>query len=94
MDYFSEFGNVESIKLIMDKKSGISKGYGFLVCGDIQSYHRILGAKNHVLSGRKIECNVACNKDDAPKSIKDIRRRKIFISGIRTSTTQGKFKVS
>ena len=83
-----EFGDVESIKLIMDNKSGISKGYGFLLCGDIQTYNRIMETKNHVLNGRKIACNVACNKSNAPASVADIKRRKIFVSGIRAAMSE------
>jgi len=47
--------------------------------------------KSHKISGREIDCNIACKKDKAPKRIKEQKKRKIFIGGLSENSTNGNF---
>lgn len=70
-DYFSEFGNIEDIKLIIDFKTGRSKGFAFVTyvsdqdC-DVATAKAIDKANGADLGGRKLKVNIA--RDDNSKS--------------------------
>lgn len=55
-DLFSEFGEVSSIKIIKDKFSGKSKGFGFLEMPDNSEADKAIKALNgNTLQGRNIK---------------------------------------
>jgi cold-inducible RNA-binding protein len=57
---FSQFGEVVSAKIISDKRSGRSKGYGFVEMDSDNSADKALEAMNgKELSGRNIKVNKA-----------------------------------
>ncbi len=63
-DYFSQFGNIEDIKLIIDFNTGRSKGFGFITYGSTQDCESAVATANGVeLSGRKLKVNVARDED-------------------------------
>ncbi|XP_019844687.1 heterogeneous nuclear ribonucleoprotein A/B [Bactrocera dorsalis] len=49
--YFKEFGRVISANVIFDKKTGCSRGYGFVVFNDITPIEKIESEQKHVLEG-------------------------------------------
>jgi RNA recognition motif-containing protein len=52
---FEEYGDVESVKIIMDKFTGRSKGYGFVeMPNDEDGENAIRGLNNSELDGRTI----------------------------------------
>lgn len=53
-DLFSEFGKVESVKLIKDRFSGRLKGYGFIDMPDNSEADQAIKA----LNGNRIEGNI------------------------------------
>src|SRR3990167_9605198 len=62
-DYFSQFGNIDDIKLIIDFNTGRSKGFGFVTYGSNQECETAVEKSNGVeLSGRKLKVNIA--RDD------------------------------
>jgi len=62
-DYFSQFGNIEAIKLIIDFATGRSKGFGFISYTSNQDCENAVATANGVeLSGRKLKVNIA--RDD------------------------------
>ena len=62
-DYFSQFGNIEDIKLIIDFATGRSKGFGFISYGSDQECESAVATANgYELSGRKLKVNIA--RDD------------------------------
>ncbi len=65
----------------MDKRKGFSKGYGFVHCSNDQTFQRIL-QDEHIIHGRRLDCNIACKKTDAPEEIKEKLRRKVFVGGL------------
>lgn len=65
-DAFSAFGTVESAKVIMDRDSGRSKGFGFVEMGsDAEAQAAIEKLNGQVLDGRPLTVNEA--KPQAPR---------------------------
>jgi RNA recognition motif-containing protein len=57
---FSEFGEVSSVNIIMDKMSGQSKGFGFVEMPDNSEADEAIKALNEsALNGRNIKVNQA-----------------------------------
>ena len=66
---FSEFGEVESVKIIMDKFSGQSKGFGFVEMPSNSEADKAIKALNgQDLKGRNIKVNQAKPRDDRSSS--------------------------
>jgi RNA recognition motif-containing protein len=57
---FSEYGEVISAKIVMDRDSGRSKGFGFVEMGDSQSGEKAIDALDgSLLKGRNLKVNQA-----------------------------------
>ncbi len=57
---FSEFGEVSSVNIIMDRMSGQSKGFGFVEMPDDSEAEEAIEALNEsALNGRNIKVNQA-----------------------------------
>ena len=60
---FSSFGNVASAKIIFDRETGNSKGFGFIEMGtDEEASAAITGVNGRELDGRQIRVNEAMDK--------------------------------
>jgi len=60
---FQSFGTVVSAKIITDRDSGSSKGFGFVEMGsDDEARAAIAGANGRDLDGRQIKVNEAMDK--------------------------------
>ncbi|GHV79711.1 RNA-binding protein [Spirochaetia bacterium] len=60
---FSSFGTVESVKIITDRDTGNSKGFGFVEMGnDAEAQAAINGTNGSDLDGRAIKVNEAMDK--------------------------------
>jgi len=68
-DAFSEFGQVESANIIMDKFSGRSKGFGFVEMSDDDAAREAIEAMhNKDFMGRSIRVNEAKPREErAPR---------------------------
>ncbi len=65
---FSEFGEVSSVKIIIDKFSGRSKGFGFVEMPSNSEADQAIKALNgKVLNGRSIKVNQAEAKRKRPQ---------------------------
>jgi len=65
-NYFSGFGNVESVKLVTDRETGNSKGFGFIeMSSDYEAKAAISGANGSDFDGRKLKVNEAI--DNPPR---------------------------
>lgn len=63
---FSKFGAVDSARVIMDRDSGRSKGFGFVEMGsDEEAERAISGLNGREMSGRQI--NVSEARPQAPR---------------------------
>ena len=57
-DLFSEFGEIASVNLIMDRFSGRSKGFGFIEMPNNSEADKAIKALNKtILKGREIKVN-------------------------------------
>ncbi len=64
---FSQFGSVSSAKVMMDRDSGRSKGFGFVEMGtDAEAQAAINGMNGQPLEGRAIVVNEARPREERP----------------------------
>jgi cold-inducible RNA-binding protein len=62
---FEEFGTVESAQVIMDRDTGLSKGFAFVEMGSDQEAQAAISALNgQEVGGRKIVVNEAKPRED------------------------------
>jgi RNA recognition motif-containing protein len=67
-DAFTEFGDVSSVKIISDKFSGQSKGFGFVeMPGKEEAEEAIKLLDGSALQGRNIRVNVARTRTNRPQ---------------------------
>jgi RNA recognition motif-containing protein len=60
---FSDFGNVASSKIIFDRETGNSKGFGFIEMGtDEEASAAIAGTNGREYNGRQLRVNEAMDK--------------------------------
>ena len=60
---FSSFGNVASAKIIYDRETGNSKGFGFIeMSTDEEAAAAISGTNGHEFEGRQLRVNEAMDK--------------------------------
>lgn len=68
-ELFAQYGAVLSAKVITDKFSGQSKGFGFVVMeNDTEAEQAITALNDHEVSGRKLKVNPARPREDRPQS--------------------------
>ncbi|MEO6612989.1 MAG: RNA-binding protein [Chitinophagaceae bacterium] len=66
--YFAEYGEVSSAKVIMDKYTNRSKGFGFVeMSDDAAAQKAIAELDGATVDGRSIKVNVARPKEDRPE---------------------------
>ena len=58
-DLFAQFGEVESVKIITDRDTGQSKGFGFVEMGDDSAEKAISQLNGKELNGRALTVNEA-----------------------------------
>ena len=64
---FSQFGNVSSAKVMMDRETGRSKGFGFVEMGsDAEAQAAVNGMNGQPLEGRAIVVNEARPREERP----------------------------
>ena len=64
---FSEYGSDQSAKVMMDRETGRSKGFGFVeMSSDAEAQAAIDGLNGMSVSGRAITVNVARPKESRP----------------------------
>ncbi|MBS1760032.1 MAG: RNA-binding protein [Bacteroidetes bacterium] len=65
--YFAEYGEVSSAKVIMDKFTNRSKGFGFVEMTDDAAAEKAIAELNGAtIEGRQIKVNVARPKEERP----------------------------
>ncbi len=75
MELFEEYGNVGSVKLITDKFTGKSKGFGFVeMSNDEEAKKAIEELNGKEFKGRKIAVNQAREKTDDNRGGRNFRK--------------------
>ncbi|MBE0655931.1 MAG: RNA-binding protein [Bacteroidales bacterium] len=71
---FEEFGEVNTAKIVIDKYSGRSKGFGFVEMADDQEANAAISALNDSdVGGRNIKVNKAREKTEDNRSRRSFR---------------------
>ena len=77
--FFEEYGEVESAKIITDKFSGRSKGFGFVEMLDDEAAKKAIeGLNGAEVDGRTIVVNQAHDKSDDNRSSNYENRRRSY----------------
>ncbi|CAN4112872.1 unnamed protein product [Withania somnifera] len=58
-EHFDKYGDILEAVIISDKLTGRSKGYGFVTFKDAESAKRACEDANHIINGRRANCNLA-----------------------------------
>jgi RNA recognition motif-containing protein len=70
-DAFGAYGMVQSAKVMMDRDTGRSKGFGFVEMGsDAEAESAINGLNGQPLAGRSIVVNVARPREERPSGFR------------------------
>ena len=65
---FEQFGNVDSARVVTDRETGRSRGFGFVEMSDNEARAAIAGLNGRDLQGRNISANEARPKEDRKPS--------------------------
>lgn len=90
LNYLSTFGNIVSVNIKKNSKTGLSKGFGFVHCGNMHT-RKILLSMDHYFEGRRIDIKKAVPKDISPEYKFKIYKTKLCIPKLESSITRGKF---
>ena len=65
-ELFAEYGEVASARVISDRETGRSKGYGFVEMADEEAGNKAISALNEAeIDGRKLAVSVARPKEES-----------------------------
>lgn len=65
---FAKFGEVKSAKIIMDRETGRSKGFGFVeMMTDVAGNEAIEALNDSEIEGRKLRVNEARPREERPR---------------------------
>ncbi|VDP76792.1 unnamed protein product [Echinostoma caproni] len=76
--YFSRFGEVDDAVVMMDNKTGRSRGFGYVKFHESDSVTLALEAKPHILDGKEVDAK-QCNVNMKGRNRRSL---KIFVGGI------------
>lgn len=61
---FKDFGNIQDVKIVRDRASGKSRGFGFITFTTDEEAKQALAMDGKEVQGRKIRVNEARDKQD------------------------------
>jgi len=73
--HFSQYGEIEEVRVIMDKVTGRSKGYGFVVFKDPGASQAAVANGFPIIDGKQANCNLASLGVKNPASTNRGRKR-------------------
>ena len=89
LDYFRQYGQVISCKLVYDKQTGVPKGYGFVTVKDKNTADTILKEYKHLIKGRLVDVSPGIGSGlKLPESHQTKSLRRLFIGGIKQQISQ------
>ncbi|XP_043948065.1 RNA-binding protein Musashi homolog 2 [Drosophila biarmipes] len=69
-EYFSQFGAIVGVKLLIDKDTGRKRGFGFLEFGEPSSAERALAQGKHSINLNTVEVKKSTQKPDSGKRLR------------------------
>lgn len=88
-NYFRQLGQVKSCKLVYDKSSRLSKGFGFVTMKDKSTAVTILKSSKHLIKGRLVDVSPGIGSNlELPESHHTKCLRRLFIGGIKKHISQ------
>ncbi|SPP87845.1 blast:Heterogeneous nuclear ribonucleoprotein 87F [Drosophila guanche] len=69
-EYFSKFGDIMSVKLLVDKDTGRKRGFGFLEYTDIDSAERALVQSKPIINSIMIEVKKSTQRPESGKRLR------------------------
>ena len=73
-ELFSEFGDVQSCKIITDRETGKSRGFGFVEMSDEDGKNAIEALNGKELDGKELNVSEAKPREDKPRRSFDNNR--------------------
>lgn len=89
LSYFSGFGNISEVNLIIDWVTGKSKRCAIIFCEDEQTANKILNVRGHCIDDRKVRVDKA---DSKKKGTKIVKTTKIFLGNVHLSITEDELR--
>lgn len=74
--YFSTFGNVKQVKILVDKNTGRKRGFAFVEFDDYDPVHKCILQRTHQIRGQRVDVKNAVNRRETsygPRSINQPR---------------------
>lgn len=79
--YFEQYCPLISAKIMKDRITKQSKGYALISLPDYVDTSVIL-LKDHIIRGRRVDCQAAAKKREKKRFKEDLKKRKLFVAGI------------
>ena len=73
-ELFSEFGEVSSCKIITDRETGRSRGFGFVEMGDAEGQQAIEALNQKEFNGKELNVSEAKPREEKPRRSFDNNR--------------------
>jgi RNA recognition motif-containing protein len=73
-DLFAEFGDVSSAKIVTDRETGRSRGFGFIEMGDEEGAQAIEALNQKELNGKVLNVSEAKPREEKPRRSFDNNR--------------------
>lgn len=86
-DHFSQFGKLVECRLVLDKNTLKSRGFGFVSYQNNQALH-IVTQMTHKLCGKEVECKQALSKQDSNHRVNEEKSKKVFVGGLPLEATE------
>jgi RNA recognition motif-containing protein len=66
-DFFSAYGDIASVSIVMDRETGRSRGFAFVEMNDADAARAIADANGKPMSGRPLRINEAQERARTPR---------------------------